>query len=70
MATHGTMFSYTTTTDFSVAHAFNTGAVHQADQDSTVFTINSVRFTAHRSATIPTTASPATLGGVVIRPVM
>ena len=64
------MFSYTTMTAYSVAHAFNTGAVHQAGQDSTVFTINSVRFTAHRSATIPTTASPATLGGVVIRPVM
>ena len=70
LATHGTTFSYTTTTDFSVAHAFNTGAAHQAGQDSTAFTISSVRFTAHLSATTLQMASPAILGGEVIRQVM
>lgn len=64
------MFSYTTMTAYSVAHAFNTGAVHQAGQDSTVFTINSVRFTAHLSATILQMASQAILGGVATKPVM
>lgn len=64
------MFSYTTMTAYSVAHAFNTGAVHQAGQDSTVFTINSVLFTAHLSATILQMASQAILGGVAIRQVM
>ena len=64
------MFSYTTTTDFSVAHAFNTGAARQAERDSTMSTISYARSTARLSATIPTTASPATLGGAVIRQAM
>ena len=64
------MFSYTTMTAYSAAHAFNIGAVHQACRDSTMSIINSVHFTAHLSATTLQTASPAILGGVATKQVM